>query len=180
MLLGLTYNRYPITVEHDALVVQPITSCSPTTQALAEKLVLERFLNSWVLTYISPFSFRALLPSRCPASMAFMPSRNSSIRLLSRFTYSPTPSRITVGWVSSASHSLSAGGSLAWVHGEGCRDTFGHGTRRWQAARKAAGADPGTGRVPSCCMGYLATALVGSNSTIRGNGLAQSVHDFQG
>ena len=26
-------------------------------QALAEKLVLERLLNSWVLTYISPFLY---------------------------------------------------------------------------------------------------------------------------
>ena len=29
---------------------------STAMQALAEKLVLERLLNSWVLTYISPFS----------------------------------------------------------------------------------------------------------------------------
>ena len=33
-------------------------------QALAEKLVLERLLNSWVLTYISPLSFlRRLYPT---------------------------------------------------------------------------------------------------------------------
>ena len=94
--------------------------------------------------------------------MAFMPSRNSSIRLLSRFTYSPTPSRITVGWVSGASHSLSAGGSLARVHGAGCRDTFGHGTRRWQAARKAAGTDPGTGRDPVLLWGTSPRRLWGA------------------
>ena len=56
----------PITIEHDARVVMPIGSCSeairwtqplhfsPAMQALAEKLVLEWLLNSWVLTYVSP------------------------------------------------------------------------------------------------------------------------------
>ena len=58
---GTHVHRYPITVEHDARVVQPITSCSPTTQALAEKLVLERFLNSWVLTYIKSLFIQGLV-----------------------------------------------------------------------------------------------------------------------
>ena len=56
----------PITVEHDARAVMPIASYSEAVgwtqslhfstamQALAEKLVLERLLNSWVLTYINP------------------------------------------------------------------------------------------------------------------------------
>ena len=62
----------PITIEHDACVVMPIGSCSeairwtqplhfsPAMQALAEKLVLERLLNSWVLTYISPQIFDSI------------------------------------------------------------------------------------------------------------------------
>ena len=64
----------PITIEHDARVVMPIGSCSeairwtqplhfsPAMQALAEKLVLERLLNSWVLTYISPLKIMEMYP----------------------------------------------------------------------------------------------------------------------
>ena len=68
---GTHVHKYPITVEHDARVVQPITSCSPTTQALAEKLVLERFLNSWVLTYIKSLFIQGLVAFPLPGIHGF-------------------------------------------------------------------------------------------------------------